>query len=69
MSKFAKRLKEAREDKKLSQRALSGKLGLSHGMVNHWETGTAVPSMDLIISLCKILNISADYLLGLKDFE
>ena len=29
----------------------------------------APPSMETIISLCKALEISADYLLGLKDVD
>ncbi|GHV01427.1 hypothetical protein FACS1894211_11150 [Clostridia bacterium] len=32
-----------------------------------WEQGLAEPNLSAIRKLCKIYNISADYLLGLSD--
>ena len=69
MSEFAKRLKEKREENKISQRALAGFIGVSHSSVSQWESEINIPTIESLIRLCKILKVSADYLLGLTDFE
>ena len=67
MKIFAERLKELRQENELSQRQLAEKLGLSHSVVAHWENEIRVPSAEAIILLAKFFDVSADYLLGLKN--
>lgn len=43
--------------------------GLSVSFVGHIERGTRKPSVDTIIAICKALNISSDYVLGLDGEE
>lgn len=69
MQKFIKRLIEIRTELNLSQLKLSTKINVSASCINRWESGQRIPSAENIISLCKALNCSADYLLGLKDDE
>ena len=67
MNKFSSRLKDALKDKILSQLALAKKIGMSQGVVNNYCTGKREPTLDVLIKICKTLNESADYLLGLEN--
>lgn len=48
---LAAAIKRVRAESRLSGRVLSGKLGLSHGTISHWETGRRVPSPEDVASL------------------
>lgn len=67
MNKFAERLNEALIENNLSQKALAQRIFMSQSIVNNYCTGKREPSLDVLISICKELNVSADYLLGLTD--
>lgn len=67
MKDFAKKLKEIRESKGLSQSEVSKALGLSRNAFTNYETGIREPSLDTLKLICQILEVSADYLLGLTD--
>lgn len=67
MNKFSERLKEALADNNLSQNALAKKISMSQDIVNNYCTGKREPSLDALIAICRELNVSADYLLGLED--
>ncbi|MDE6604886.1 MAG: helix-turn-helix domain-containing protein [Clostridia bacterium] len=67
MNKFKDRLKEVLAENKISQRALAKRLYLSQTIVNNYCTGKREPTLDVLISICKELDVSADYLLGLTD--
>ncbi|MBQ7579091.1 MAG: helix-turn-helix transcriptional regulator [Clostridia bacterium] len=67
MNKFSSRLKDTLKDKNLSQLALAKKIGMSQGVVNNYCTGKREPTLDVLIKICKTLNESADYLLGLEN--
>ena len=64
---FAKRLREAREARKLSQTELGKKLGMPPSQISHFEAGKRRPSLDNIKRLLAVLNVSADYLLERTD--
>ena len=61
------RIKELREEKKLTQKELASMVNKSVTGLASWEQGLAEPSVNDIRLLCKIFGVSADYLLGLKD--
>jgi len=67
MSVFSRRLKELREEKGLTQEQLGEMLKISRKTISSYESGKAQPPMDTLHKLAKILNTSADYLLGLTD--
>lgn len=61
------RLKDLREDKDLSQKALADILGEHLTTYRRWETGeTEVPS-HIVVALAKMYNVSTDYILGLTN--
>ena len=67
MNKFKDRLKEVLAENGVSQRALAKKLFMSQTIINNYCTGKREPPLDTLIAICKELDVSADYLLGLID--
>ena len=64
---FQNRLKELRKEEELTQKQLAKYLNVSYRTVSSWEAGTRQPDYEILISLCKYFDVSADYLLGLTD--
>lgn len=67
MEKFKDRLNEALAENNLSQKTFAKRIFMSQGVVNNYCTGKREPSLSVLISICKELKVSADYLLGLID--
>lgn len=67
MNKFKERISEALAENHLSQSAFARKMFMSQGTVNNYCTGKREPSLDVLILICRELNVSSDYLLGLVD--
>ena len=61
------RLKEIRKDHGDTQESLAKKLGFSTPTVSKWEQELSNPDLDTLITICKMYNVTADYLLGLSD--
>ena len=61
------KLKEIREDKKLQQKDIAKELKRTVACISSWETGKTEPSLDDIIRLSNVLDVSIDYLLGKTD--
>ncbi len=61
------RIKELRQEKGITQKALAEFLGKSPTAVASWEQGLSEPNVNDIRTLCKIFSVSADFLLGLED--
>lgn len=66
---FHEQLSTLRRAKGISQEALAEQLGVSRQAVSKWETGTAKPELDNILSLCHILEVSPNELLGVPTNE
>lgn len=64
---FTERLKEARKKIGLSQKALALSLHISQQAYAKYELGTSSPNPETLGEICRILNISVDYLLGLPS--
>jgi len=67
MEIFARRLKQLRLDKKLSQAKIAVHIGISDTQYQNYEYGKNEPTLTVIIKLCDYFNVSADYLLGRTD--
>ena len=46
-----------------NQEELAERVGVTRQAVSRWESGTAKPDADKIISICDLFGVSADYLL------
>lgn len=64
---LGERLKMLRTEKNIGQNLLAKELELSNASISYWETGKQEPTAQAIFKLAKYFNVSADYLLGLKD--
>lgn len=71
MEIFAKRLRELRVEKNLSQRELVIKLNnkIPQPSIAMWELNQREPSFESVVILAKFFNVSLDYLAGLTDFK
>ena len=63
-----KRIRELRNDKKLSQGELGKLLSVSQDTVSLWEQSKSLTSIEMILALSEIFGVSCDYLLGKTDY-
>lgn len=68
MKVLAERLLELRKEKKISQAELAKKINVSYAVICYWETDRAEPSAPNLVKLADYFSVSADYLLGRKDY-
>lgn len=61
------RLKDLREDRDLSQKALAEILGEHTTTYQRWENGVTEVPTHVIVELCKFYDVSADYILGFTN--
>ncbi|HBF44270.1 MAG TPA: hypothetical protein DDW16_01320 [Clostridiales bacterium] len=64
---IGKRIKELRIEKNVTQKELAKSLNLTQDSISLWENNKRIPDTMYIILLCNYFNVSADYLLGLKN--
>lgn len=60
---FPGRLAGLRKGKRLSQKGLAARIGLSKNQVHRYETGASQPTLEVIKKLAVALGVSADELL------
>lgn len=61
------RLRECRENAKLSQKYVAITLGIASPSVANWERGKTRPSNENVVKLADLYGVSVDYLLGRTD--
>ena len=64
---IGERLKEVRKDHKHTQQTLANLLKVSVSTVQSWEQDKSSPSHELLVAICRLYHVSADFLLGLTD--
>ena len=64
---IGEKIKELRKKNDLTQEKLADYLCVSYQAVSKWECGLSSPDLSLIGPLTKLLHVSADELLGLKN--
>ncbi|MFA5449825.1 MAG: helix-turn-helix transcriptional regulator [Clostridia bacterium] len=63
-----KRLKESRQILNLTQKEVAEKLGVSQPQYQRFENGIYECNYEQLVMLAKLLDVSADYLLGITDY-
>ena len=63
----ADRIKNLREQHKITQAELAKELGITRSSVNAWEMGISIPSTQYIVELAKIFCVSTDFILGVDS--
>lgn len=64
---FSERLKELRQQHKLTQKALGELTDLSERGIQDLEYGKRKPGHDSLVKLADYFNVSIDYLVGRTD--
>lgn len=67
MSTFPARLREIRSERGFSRKQLADILQITPRAYQYYEEGKREPPYDRLVDLARELNVSIDYLLGLKD--
>ncbi len=62
-----KRLTEEILNSGLQKTEIAQKIGVSPEMITQYITTKKLPKLDTFAKLCKELDLSADYILGLKE--
>lgn len=63
------RIAELRKEKHLTQIGLALKLNLSQKMISAYESGRHQPSVETLIQMSKIFNVSVDYIIGNSNLK
>ena len=64
---LGQRIHELRQAMGWSQVELARRLSLSKQTISNWENDNIQPSIEILIRLARVFNVTTDYLLGLED--
>lgn len=64
---YGQRLKESRQTAGLTQTQLAELLSTTQSTIGKYEREELQPNIEVIIKICRLLDISSDYLIGLED--
>lgn len=67
LNMYGQRIKEIRQEKGLTQSQLAEMLSTTQSTIGKYEREEIQLAVDTIIKICKVFEVSADYLLGLED--
>lgn len=65
---FKEILKEFLIERGLNQSEFANKILVKQSQVSEWLNGKCKPGYDILKSIAKNFDISADYLLGIKEY-
>ena len=65
---FSKKLQEAVKTSTINYAELANMLGITKATMSMYKNGKALPSLETFDKLCDLLDVSADFLLGKKEF-
>lgn len=66
---FSKRLKQSRQDLRMTQKELSEKTGIKRTTIASYEVGNISPSFENVKILAEALGVSTDYLSGNSEYR
>jgi len=67
MKSICEKIKELRIEKGFSQKFVAEYLKIDRSNYSKYELGKLELSLEMLKQLCMLYNVSADYLLGLKE--
>ena len=65
---LGQRIREVRTEANLTQAQFGEVLRVSQDTVSLWEKDKSAPAVETLVALCRAFHVSADYLLGLKEY-
>lgn len=66
---LGQRVSELRSAAGWSQVELAKKLSVAKQTISNWENDNIQPSIEMLIRLARLFNVSTDYLLGLDSLQ
>ena len=69
MSDFEIKIKEARLQKGLSQTELAKEMSISRQAVSQFESGKVIPTIERLVEIAQILNVTLNELVELKKIH
>lgn len=63
MKHFGEKIKEKRNDLKLTQTEVGEKINVSRQTISSWENGKSYPDIPMLVTLSDFYDLSLDYLL------
>ncbi len=63
------RLREAIKGSSIKQKDIAKEIGVSAQTVSKYMKLDIFPALDTFAKLCKLLDVKADYILGIVDYE
>lgn len=66
---IGERLAEIRKDHNDTQKDLAEKMNVVVHTVSSWEQEKSEPNHEMLVKICRLYGVSADYLLGLSDVD
>lgn len=66
---YIKKIRDLREDNDFTQQQIADYLGTSQTMYARYERGANELPIRHLIALCKLYNVTSDYILGLDKNE
>lgn len=64
LESIGKRIAESRRSAGFTQEELANRLGVTPQALSKWEKGGSSPDLVMLSTICEILGVSADYLIG-----
>lgn len=64
---FGEKISKCRQNRNLTQEEFAAKLCVTPQAVSRWERNQSLPDVTILQDICRILNISADYLLNIES--
>lgn len=68
LKEMGERLLALRKERGIGQNDLARILSLSNASISYWENGKQAPSAEVIFKLSRFFGVSADYILGIKEW-
>lgn len=65
---FQNRFNEVLKTTSITQRELAEKIGVDASYITQLKKGQKQPNIKLLYRICIVLDVSADYLLGLSNY-
>ena len=64
---FGEKLRALRLKQGMTQQQLADRIDLVKASISAYEQSAKYPSLEVLIKICEVFDVSADYMLGLSD--
>ena len=64
---YLERIRALREDKDYTQAYMAKQLNIAQNTYSQYENGIRQLPIETLIKICKLFNVSSDYILGLSS--